>query len=126
MDGNDKLADSTLFKSLNATCGMLIVMLESLSEDITAEQIAQLPDYVFNVAVNAGWIPEPIGGPSGNVLDSDHVCLGWWVVRRTYREEFVALIQEALSGIEPVNDEVRRRWREDEERERREAMEERM
>lgn len=115
MDGNAKLTKITLAKSLNAACATLANYIEAETGEITAKQIAVLPDAVFNMAVDAGWLSEPENqGDYPEELDADHVYLGHYVVGREFRETFVALIQQTLNEIEPYSEEiVRRRWHEE-------------
>ena len=121
MDGNAKLTNTTLRQSLNVACAKLAHYLEAETGEITAKQISVLPDATFDLAVYAGWIPEPTGDqdwPLTKELDADRVWLGQFVVRRTFREEFIALIQETLDEVEPYNEEIgRRKWREEAESE---------
>lgn len=117
MDGNQKLTTSTLVRSLNAACASFANFIEAATGEITAKQIAALPDAVFNLAVYAGWLPEPTGEhdwPISKDLDSNHVWLGQFVVEHTFREEFIALIQETLDELEPYSAEIgHRKWLED-------------
>jgi transcriptional regulator with XRE-family HTH domain len=117
MDRDDKLANSNLFKSLNATCAMFAAILESETKEITADQIARMPDWVFNVAVHAGWIPEPDRRWQILNPDPDYENLGHWAVRRTYRDDFLALL-EVLKEIEPINEEYWRRVHEEDKKQR--------
>jgi hypothetical protein len=117
MDGNQKLTNSTLVRSLNAACASFANFIEAETGEITAKQIAALPDAVFNLAVYAEWLPEPPDDhewPLQEDLDADHVWLGQFVVERTFREEFTALIQETLNELEPYNAEIgHRKWHEE-------------
>lgn len=117
MDGNQKLTSSTLVRSLNAACASFANFTEAATGEITATQIAALPDAVFNLAVDAEWLAEPKGDhdwPISKDLDSEHVWLGQFVVERTFREEFIALIQETLNELEPYNAEIgHRKWLEE-------------
>ena len=99
LDGNEKLTETTLSKSLNAACALLAKYLAAQTGTITPGQIAALPDFLFELALFAGWLPAlPIGpGFTAEEPDDDHVCLGSEVVHRTFREQFVALIQETVS-----------------------------
>jgi len=105
MDGKRKLTKTTLAKGLNVTCAGFANFLEAATgKEITTEQLAKLPDAVFEFALFAGWFPEiPIGpGYSLEEPDADHAMLGGEIVARTFRDEFVALIQETLDEYDPV------------------------
>src|ERR1035441_5792540 len=117
MDGNAKLAHTTLSKSLNVACKMFAYYRQNETGEITAEQIASLPDVVFNLAVGAGWLPEPTDQDNWSPLtelDADHVWLGNFVVHPTFRQQFVALLSESLSEIEPWSREIELRHRHEE------------
>ncbi len=102
-------------------CEILALYLQEQTEQITAEQIGALSDYVFNVAVWADWIPEAAALKDSSVrfkLGPDEAFLGQFVVHRTFREEFVGLIQETLDGLEPWDLEIaKNKWREEAQRE---------
>lgn len=101
LDGSAKLTETTLSKSLNAACAALANYLQAHTEAITLDQLANLPDFVFELALFAGWLPGiPIGpGYITEEPDADHVMLGNQIVDRTFREQFVALIQETLDDV---------------------------
>ena len=57
MDGTEKLTQSTLADSLNAACEAMAEYMAWDSDTITENDIEALPDYVFNLAVAANWLP---------------------------------------------------------------------
>lgn len=116
MDGNAKLTKTTLAKSLSSVCALLAQYLEHQTGEITPSQIAALPDYVFEVAVWAGWLPEPYPyhrPPPLKDQGPENVALGSYDVHCSFREEFVALIQETLDELEPWNAEIARQQEEE-------------
>jgi DNA-binding Xre family transcriptional regulator len=63
------------------------------------------------VAVWADWIPEASAlknSPLRYEVGPDEAALGQFVVSPSFRDEFVALIQEALGGLEPWSPEIER------------------
>jgi len=120
MDGTRKLPKTTLEKGLNVACAGFANFLEAATgKEITTEQLATLPDAVFEFALFAGWLPEiPIGpGYSLEQPDADHVMLGGEIVTRTFRDEFVALIQGTLDEYDAVKIEDHYRLCREEEKE---------
>ncbi len=103
MDGNSTLNTSTLAESLNAACAVLADFLECESGKITAAQIAALPDYLFNLAVLARWVPKQLGTDEDVPLEEHEVYLGEYTVERALREEFVSLIHETLNDLQPMD-----------------------
>ena len=92
----------------DAACALLAKYLAAHTGTITPGQIAALPDFVFELALFAGWLPEiPIGSGwiTDEELDADHVVLGQEVVHRNFREQFVALIQETLDEVKLYDEE---------------------
>ena len=120
MDGKRKLTKTTLGKSLNVVCAGFANFLEAATgKEIAVEQLAKLPDAVFEFALFAGWFPEiPIGpGYSLEEPDANHAMLGGEIVTRTFRDEFVALIQRTLEEYDPIKIEEHYRLCREEEKE---------
>jgi len=120
MDGTRKLPKTTLAKGLNVACAGFANFLEAATgKEITAEQLAKLPDAVFEFALFAGWLPEiPIGpGYRMEEPDADHVMLGGSVVTPTFRDAFVAVIQKTLDEYDLVKIEEHYRLCREEEKE---------
>jgi DNA-binding Xre family transcriptional regulator len=109
MDGNSTLTNSTLAESLNAACAVLADCLECQSGKLTAPQIAKLPDYLFDLAVLARWLPKGQHIDDSVPLEDSEVVLGDYVVQRSFREEFVSLVHQTLNELEPIDwDEIHR------------------
>jgi hypothetical protein len=98
MDGSTKLSHVTLGESLRATCYAVADAWTS-SGDLSVIQVDEdIPDHVFMLAIYARWIPEPIA-PIGDAVE-----LGLYLVEKSYRDDFIALIEGALDALREVAD----------------------
>jgi hypothetical protein len=119
MDAKRKLTKTTLGKGLNVACAGFANFLEAATgKEIAVEQLAKLPDAVFEFALFAGWLEIPLGpGYSLEEPDADHAMLGGEIVTRTFRDDFVALIQKTLDEYDPIKIEEHYRLCREEEKE---------
>jgi hypothetical protein len=110
MDGTAKLAQSTLADSLNAACAAMAQYMAWDSETITENDIEALPDYVFNLAVAAKWLPNPpdLDDSWNAITNEGYEYLGDYLVWPTYREQFVTLIRKTLNNLQPEDGELHR------------------
>jgi hypothetical protein len=101
MDANARLDKATLGSTLEVTCYTIADafidggnVLDPEVSVLTTEVVDNLiPGHVFNLAVSAGWLPNPTEPPQ------DGVELGEHTVEKEYRDEFLNLIEPTLSDL---------------------------
>ncbi len=101
MDASDKLDQATLGVALNAVCGGLAEVLLILHGKITKWDIEVIPHWAFEIAVDAGWLPEPD-------LDEEPdwkrtVNLGVGVVEKSYLDSYMSIIRPTIEKLEPYD-----------------------
>jgi|GEM_PF-6997099 len=104
MDGSETLGNSTISQSVNAACSALAEYLGADGRSISGDDIEALPDYVFNMAVAARWLPKPeVVADVWDDVDDGSVYLGDYLVSPETREQFVALLHDTLKSLEPFD-----------------------
>lgn len=99
MDGSTPLKNSTLGSTLNAVCLALAEAQTSSGVDLNRRMVEEdLPNDLFMVAVEAGWISEP----TAPFATTETVELGFYQVERKYREDFIGLIQTSLISLREI------------------------
>jgi hypothetical protein len=104
MKASDTLGHATLADSLNAVCYAISYAYIKGTKDLFGVSIPgepksgifdeYIPGEVFDVAVNAGWIPRPYEP------EEDHgLPLGAYYVEEHYRDWFIGLLDESLSRL---------------------------
>ena len=109
-DNNALVPQVPLCEALNSTSDLIYQMLVSRG-NVTAEDIRDIADWVFALAVELKWIPKPfdpdedLPTEEGRYWEAsdDMGWLGYDLVEPAYREEFISLIHEKLNSFEPVD-----------------------
>jgi hypothetical protein len=117
MDATDKLSQTTLAQTLNATCAAFAEGFFSAHLKLSKRDIDLIPDLVFNLAVNAGWLPVPADEDEVSDLEG-YVWLGEHTVEEAYRDAFLSLIQGTLDEMDPHDfdaDEEAQEWEQEQE-----------
>lgn len=101
------LEASSLSMSLDAVAALIKGFLVDFSVEFTDDDWRELPDRLFNMAVSAGWLPEPTPLTFTSVEDMednpDVEPLGHYAVPAAYSREFEKVISGVMRELAPKN-----------------------